>query len=485
MIAESFSAVAPAGGPSLAAYADLLQGGRAAWLLARSVAIAAATAALAALIALPAAVLLERTDLPLRRLWGAALLVPAIIPPYINAIGWLSTFRGVGGAAWCVAIMGLSYFPIILIFTRAGLRAIGSDVEESARLTHPWPLIWLKVTLPMASPHALAGGIVVFILAISNFGVPAFLGVNTYPVEALIQFSAFHDIPRAAAVSMPLVLVSLVLLATQERLMRGREYVAIGTGAASPRTVPLGRMRWLALAGLGLVLAVAVGVPLCALMVKAASGAAVQAAWQTAWRQLLASLTLAAASATLAVVAFFPLSYSIARGSGVARHALDLLTLLPFAAPAVLLGIGLIRVWSGITAGVYGTAVIVVFACVARFSPVAIRAMSASIRQIDPQLEDAANLEQVSWLRRAASLLVPVSRPGIAIAWAVVFILSMGELDATMLVVPPGGATVAIRIETLMHYGAGQIVAALCLMMIAATMIPVAFVAGWLGRTRI
>jgi len=471
---------------TLASYADVLMESRSLILLLRSLGIAAGVAGVATLIGVPVALLLERTDVPFRRTIGALCLLPLLIPAYVSAIGWLSVFRGARGVAWCIAILALSYFPIVLIFARAGLRGIGADVEESARLTQPWPFVWLRVTLPLASAHIIGGFVVVFILSLSNFGVPAFLSVNTYPVETLIQFAAFHDISKAAAVSMPLLLVSVFLVMAVGRIMAGKDYIGMGSDATAPDVVALGHNRWAALIAVVAVLAVSVGVPLSGLIVESASAAAFRTAWRTAHGQLFTSVGLAALAATAGVCLCFPLAYLLARGTGGRRSVIDCLTLLPFAVPASVLGIGLIKLWSSLSAtGVYGTAAIVIIGYIARFSPVAVRAISASIRQVDPQLEEAARIEQVGWVRRAWRILIPLTRPGLALAWSAVFILSMGELAATMLVVPPGGATISIRIETLMHYGAGQVVAALCLMTIAATLIPVALVIGLLGRPRV
>jgi iron(III) transport system permease protein len=118
-----------------------------------------------------------------------------------------------------------------------------------------------------------------------------------------------------------------------------------------------------------------------------------------------------------------------------------------------------------------------------RFLPFAIRITSASVKQISLELEEAAQLVETHWIRKMKQIILPLMRPGLIAAWIIAFVLSIGELETTLLIIPPGETTLPIRIFTLMHYGANKLVAALSVILIIITFVPVILVA-MLGKRR-
>jgi iron(III) transport system permease protein len=140
---------------------------------------------------------------------------------------------------------------------------------------------------------------------------------------------------------------------------------------------------------------------------------------------------------------------------------------LPLAFPATFFGIGLIYTWNfSATQFIYSTSCILVVAYIARFIPFAVRIIAANLGQIHANMLEAAYLAEPSWLRRLWYIHLPLARKGLVICWIIVFIFSMGELGATLLVIPPGMGTISLKIYTLMHYGAGALVAALALILV-------------------
>jgi iron(III) transport system permease protein len=147
-----------------------------------------------------------------------------------------------------------------------------------------------------------------------------------------------------------------------------------------------------------------------------------------------------------------------------------------FAVPSTVVGIGLISVWnrSGPVGGLYGTDGMFVLAHVSRFVPVAALALAAVVRYVPVSHEEAAAMSGAGWLRTVATIILPQIRPGLAVAWVVVFVLAFGELGASILVAPPGESTLPIRIYTIIANTPPSHVATLALLQTTVILTPLA-----------
>ena len=488
----------PEGAFSFSAYQGLLDS-RQLTLLGRSLALAASTAVLAGLLGAPLALLLARTDLNFRKAYSWLYLVPLLIPPPIQAVAWIrllgpkgvfsSTantifpgfpgFPSIHGFWGCVFVLALSYYPFITLLTLSGLNSIDRKLEESGMFSRGGLGVVSRITLPLALPHMLSGMAFVFIFSLINYGVPSLLRVNTYPVEVFIQFSAFYQEAAAVATSLPLILISTVLVLVIAAWMRGRPYVSMKTGGQGIQ-FSLGRLRIPAgVYPAGMVM-LSVVLPILGLAYMAGGAGSFTVAIQRFYRPLLISLLVSAGVATVLIFLAAPIAYVIERGTSRARGWMDVLSVIPFAVPGTVLGIGLIRLWNRPeTAFLYGTLGMVMIAGVARFIPFSIRALVAGIGQIDRKLEEAAEIAEPRSRVRTVKILVPLLKPALAAGWAVVFVLSLGELGASLLVLPAGLETLPVAVYNLMHYGANQIVGALSLILVGcslAALIPVIFI---------
>lgn len=476
-------------GFSLSRYGELLQDQRALGLLAKSTAIAGGATVLALLIGVPLATCLGRERRPGRKVLIGCCLVPLFMPPHIQALAWLTLVGDQGRLQRLVTdflglalppiplyspqaaafFLALAYAPLAAIVVMTGLSQIDRGAEEAAALHKRAVPVWLKIILPLLRPYLLSGAIFVFLLSFFNYGIPSMLRVMTFPVEILTRFSALYDHAGAVARALPVVLLCFALLLLHKKLLADKAVVAIHGPSQhrQPRTLPAGPAAPLVVWAY---LLVAVVLPLIALVLQAGSIKTILVAIATSWQALITSLLLAVAAATLSVT----LAYFLARAleSGIpGSKALDLLTLAPLAVPGPLLAIGLIQLWNR-PAGqfVYASSAILILAYLARFLPFAVRIVAANLQQLNPSLREAAVLFQAGGLRRLLVIDLPLVKEGLLISWLVVFLFSMGELAATLLLIPPGRGTLALKIYTLMHYGAGPLVAALSLLLIGASL---------------
>ena len=149
------------------------------------------------------------------------------------------------------------------------------------------------------------------------------------------------------------------------------------------------------------------------------------------------------------------------------RRVLDILTFLPLAFPSFLVGIGLIHFWNRPSTGIiYSTSGILILACIVRFVPFGVRIIESARRQISSGIFEAASFCRQNAAARWMALDFPLMRQGIMVSLSILFIFSSGELGATLLVIPPGMNTLSLKIYTIMHYGAGPMVAATALILV-------------------
>jgi iron(III) transport system permease protein len=470
------------------AYTSLFASGRPWLLLLRSLAVGAIATVGALAIGWPAGVLFERTDLPGRNLLTVILAIPFVLPTYVLAVAWarllgtaapgLDSLLGVG------LVLASCFAPVVLLATRASLRAVDLRLEEAARLSAGWTATLRGVTLPLALPGTVRAAGLVFLLAVGDLAVPMYLGVDVFPTESFTQFAAGYRVGAATALAVPLVLIALIVLFTESWLIS--EHVASLRAVAVDRTrtrIPLGR----ALIPVSIVLAAAVAalvvLPLAALMRDALAPGALAEAWERASDAALRSLEWAAIGALLLTLLGFALGYVVERRVLSFSRAIDHVSLLLFATPSTVLGIGLVALWNyPATSWIYATPVIVLLGYVGQLAAVASRLCGSGIAAFPVRLEEAAQLAGARWPRRMIRIVAPLAAPGLAAAFLASFLFCLRDLGISMIVYPPGADPLPVRTFTLMANSRPELVAALCVMMVAAALGPLVVLAASLQR---
>jgi iron(III) transport system permease protein len=460
-------------------------------LFIRSSSIALGATALSLIFGLPLAFSLARTDFKARKFANIGYLIPLFIPPHIHALAWMyllgdkgaiqltlmhllgasSPLTNIYSPAGATVILFLAYCPIFVLTVVTGLTQINTRVEEAASF-HATPLgVLRKITLPLLNPYLFSGAIFVFIFSFFNYGVPSMLRVPSFPVEILTRFAALYDEAGAAALSAPMVILAILLLLFHLNLIKHTSIFTID-GASNTNRTPNSHLDTIAPVYVWAFIVCTVLLPLTALSAQAGSLQSYIIAWNTSSGEIQKSILLASASATLATILAYFLARTLADNNTRSGRWLNILTLLPFAIPAPLFGIGLIHLWNRpATQVVYGGYAILIIAYIARFIPFGIRIILANIQQINPSMREAACLHEAGFLKRLLYIELPLVKRGLSICWLVVFIFSMGELGATLLVIPPGAGTLSLKIYTLMHYGAGPLVAALAIILILVSLL--------------
>lgn len=444
-------------------------------LLVRSAGLALAVTLGANLLGTLAALFLWRWSISRPSLrWLILLLAP--LPPYIHAMAWMALTDSLGlptrGLALSIWVQIMAFMPLATALALVGLDSVENGLVEAARLAHTDFTTLKRVILPLASPAILTGCGLVFLLSLTDYSVPSLFQVNTYPLEIFSEFSASGSAGRAFLTSLPLLLLSGgVTLALVGRLRSVAESGSRGdtTHRARPGFHWPG---WLTvLIGAAVAVWVAqVGAPLGVLLWQVGSWQKFSQSVGTAGSEIGFTLWTAGAAAILC------LPLGLALGGEMARRGRRgwlawFLALAPLALPAPLVGIGLIAVWNrDLPLAVYGSAWMPVLAMLARFSALAALLALAQQRRTDARLFEAAAVFQPDLLKTWLRVRLPLLAPGLLAAAGVVFILSAGELGATLIVAPPGQATLTLRIYNYLHYGASDTVAGLCLLVALASL---------------
>lgn len=408
------------------------------------------------------------------------LMLPLVaLPPYIHAMAWLAvtdaigdmvrplglsvaTLHGWGGSLW---VEVAAFTPLALGCAWLGLRSIDADLIEAGRMARSDLQSLFRIVLPLSAPALLTGGGIVFLLSLLDYSVPSLFQVHVYPMEVFAEFSASNRPERAFLLAVPLVLVAVGVIAMilePLRTLASRVGLHSQAWAAPPRWHSWAiAVQW--------VVAILLVVQVLSPFVVMAHLSVDLPRFLTAATQARGELSYSLLTSALAALLSIPLAVAAAHSllhAGRFSKVWWLLVLAPLAIPASLVGIGFIilsnHLW---LQGTVVTHITPALANLARFAPLAVLVVLAQLRRRDPLLLDAAQVFQPAWWRRQIQVAVPLVLPGLLAGAGLVFALSMGELGATLMTVPPGQATLTMRIYSYLHYGASDTVAGLCLVL--------------------
>lgn len=469
--------------------------------IANTALISIGAAAFALALGVPLAVLLARTALPLRRLFTALFTLPSAIPPFIWGMGWISLaspkvgylnrLLGEGtfdiyGKLGIAFVLGTAGLPLVVLAAVAALARIDPALEEAARLSGAGPVRALvSVSLALALPAILSGGVVVFLFAAAAFGVPYMLGVTASPpvpvlttrIYSHVLMGGSDSLARALTLSTVLLALAALLLGVNQLLGRSaRVRVAAGKGL-STRLLPLGRWRVPAVVAIAAMALLLVVLPLGAVLLTSLQktfGAPLVLGQLTFvhWAEVLgSSRTLAAAGRSLllasgagALVCAFGLGVALARKHlGPAGRWLESLASAPYAVPGTVLALSLLFAFSrdlrfvlldriAFVLALGNTLWLLLVAYTGKHLALGARGLSEALAQVDPSLAEAARVSGAGRSRAFVDATLPLLRPAIAAAFVLVFLTCATELTMSVLLVPAGSEVLGSLLFELQTY---------------------------------
>jgi len=458
------------------------------------------------LISVPFAFALARLPVPGKAAIIALAAMPLVLPSFVSAYAivlllgragivtqWLQSwgigFGSIYGAGGIILVYTLTLYPYVLLPTMAAFKAVDVSVEEAAQSlgSSPRRTLW-TVTLPIVIPAILAGGLLVFIETLENFGVP-FVLAEDMPIFAVEAFKLFvgETAPNpssAGVLGVLLIAMTSLVLLIQRRFLSSRRF-ATGARSAPPiLRVGLG-LRLLATAYCWAVVLLAL-VPFFAIVVLSFmefrgpvlhpnfSLANFTALFERSTRPLLNTLmfaTLAAIGVTLVGV---PIAYVVTRMQSAMASLLDVIATLPFAVAGTVLAIGFVvsfnSGWLILTGGPF----IMVLVYTVRKVPFAVRSSSAILHQIDPSLEEASISLGRSPLQTFGRILVPLMLGGILSGFVLTWVTIASELSATVVLYSGQWRTLTVVMFQALEGGGGGIATAAASTLIIVTLLPIA-----------
>jgi iron(III) transport system permease protein len=462
------------------------------------------------LIGLPMAWAVCRTNVPAPALFRITASLSYLSPPFLTAIAYVNLFspnaglinvlvRDVLGAPWAtfnvfsmsglVLVTVLHTFPFVFLLASSALQSVDSSYEEAAQILGAGKLrTALLVTLPLVAPAVLAGTLLAFVNAIALFGSQAILGlpgrIATLPTRIYALFDYPPQYGLASALSLIFILITVAALYMQHRFLAGRSYVTVAGKGARTQLVDLGWARWLLLGFCAIVFLVAIVLPYGALLAVSLSKSWGLSFWQNltlanyrfvlleynvTQRAILNSLLLATLAATVAVLLGSVIGWIDVRTRAPGRRLLDYAALVPLGLPGIVMAVALIQFWLAMPIALYGTLAILLLAYVGRYIPLGVRAANASLRQVDPSLEESARVLGASWAGTLREITLPLIRPGLFAGWLLVFVPVIQELSASILLFSSNSITLAVAVYNLYETGYTEPTAALAMVSMAIT----------------
>ncbi|EFW90411.1 iron ABC transporter permease protein [Haladaptatus paucihalophilus DX253] len=447
-------------------------------VLGNSVALIVAVTAGSILIGVPLAVLTVQTDLPFRRFWTVVGALPLVVPSYIGAFAFVSAFGPQGELADALAPLGvesipsmygffgaalvltLFTYPYVFLTTRASLLSFDDTLVEAARtLNHSRWEAFKRVTIPQILPGIAAGSLLVALYALSDFGTPTIMHFEVFTQQIYVQYNAWGR-DFASLLSLQLVAVTVVILALESRINAGTNGGSRGSNRSA--VIELGAWRYPALLFSSAVAVLCLVVPLGMLvfwMLRADptyGSSSFAFHWEYAWN----SVGVSGMAAIFGVLAAIPVAYLSARHRSTVATVLDRATYVGYAVPGIVLGLALVSFGSAYAPALYQTIPLLVFAYIVRFLPQAVGTVRSSVLQVNPKLTEAAQTLGYSPGAAFRKVTLPLIAPGVAAGAALVFLTTMKELPATLLLRPPEFETFVTyiwKVQGAGHYGKAAI----------------------------
>ena len=422
-------------------------------LLLNTIGLMLATMAVTAPVGVLCAWLVERTDLPGRRLFAVLAAVPLAIPPFITSYAWISLSSALQGFWGALVVVGSAYMPLVYLPVAAALRGMDPAIEESGRVLGLGPLAcFARLVLPQLRPALLGGMLLVALNVLVEFGAFALLRFRTFTTELYAQYRTGLVGPDSALLALVLLAFCLFCLAL-ERAVRGSGAQASLTRGARrpPARYRLAAARLPALLFFGALAAATLGVPIGTILfwLTRHDDDATTAAGVSAARLLdatLGSLSLALAGAAVTVLLALPLGFVAVRYPGRLATLLERTAYLGQGVPGIVVALALVSLAIRALQPLYQTAPLLILAYAILFLPLALVSVRSAFAQAQLRLEEAGRVLGLPPLAVALRVVLPLAAPGLGAAAALVFVAVVTELTTTLLLSPIGTETLATTV---------------------------------------
>lgn len=440
--------------------AELIWRPRTLRLLWNTVALTAGVLGVATAIAFPMAWLTTRTDLWGKRVITLLGVLPLAVPGYVMAYVLLATTGASGtlaqvaglavprlnGFTGALIALSLYTFPYLFLNLRTALLDLDPALEESARaLGYRRFAVLRNVVLPQLRPGFLAGGLLVGLHVLGDFGVVSLMRFETFSYALYLQYTASYDRIYAACLALMLLALTATVLFLEARLLRG--LLLHRTGSGTSRQAPqvqLGAWRVPSYLFVGGVAMTSVGIPVLTVGYWMLESTAIP--WAGLGEALWGSVSASAPAALLAGGLALPLAYLSVRRPSRSTKTLERIAYFGYATPPLAFALALVFFTLRTVPPLYQTLTLLIIAYALHFLAEAIGPIRTALYQAPPRLEEAARSLGRSPLQAFFAATFPLLRKGLLVSIALVFLSAMKELPLTFLLSPVGFDALALKV---------------------------------------
>jgi iron(III) transport system permease protein len=473
-------------------------------ILLNTLTVSLAATVLALLFGFVTAWILSRTNVPGRHVLEQLMAIPYYVTPLLGAFAWSllgapesgfinQAWRALGGedylidiaTPWGIAwVMALFEGSVAFVMIGAVMKSMDPALEEASQIIGAGGLAtMLRITLPLVAPGVLGAAVFVFAEMLGSFSAALVLGLPSrfYVVTtAMYQLVSQYPprIPLAAAMGVSLFVVMFAMLFVYRRIVTRRSYVTITGKAFRPRVMDVGALRYALLAVCVLYVALSVVLPLLTLAYASVQKIAVAFPAAANWTldnyrtattmnavrsALTNSLVLGVATATIGVALMGLLSWIIYRSRVPGSGVIEYIVMFPQAVPRLVFAFGMMWAWLIFPIPIYGTLWLLLIAYLTVFLPLGIRTISGVMLQVDRSLEESAQMCGAPWAYRIRTITMPLLRPGLIAAWLLLFVASVRELGASILLMGPNAKVITPAIVESWFASSAELTAAMAL----------------------
>jgi iron(III) transport system permease protein len=490
--------------PTAYGFGNFVAMGHYAGILGNTVAVSLAATAMAVIFGFITAWILSRTNVPFRRTLEQLMAVPYYVTPLLGAFAWSllgapesgfinQLWRAAGGhgallnmvtpfgIAW---VMALFEGSVAFFMIGAVMKSMDPSLEEASQMMGASRLrTMLFVTLPLVAPGVLGATIYVFAEMLGSFTAALVLGLpNRFYVvtTAIYQLVSQYPprLPLAAAMGVSLFAIMFVMMMIYRHIVTSRSFVTVTGKAFRPRRMDMGRLRWVLFGVCAFYVLLSVVLPLLTLVFASLQNIAVAfptaanwtlanyrtAATMNAVRSALTnSLLLGIGTATIGTLLVGLLCWIVYRSRLPGRGLIEYIAMFPQAVPRLVFAFGMMWAWLVVPVPIYGTIWLLLIAYLTVFLPLGMRTVSGVVLQLDKTLEESAQMCGAPWIYRLRTVTVPLLRPGLLACWLLLFIASVRELGASILLMGPHSKVITPAIVESWFATSAELTAAMAL----------------------
>jgi iron(III) transport system permease protein len=455
----------------------------------------------ATLIGVPLAFFLSRFHIRGRTFISTLAIMVLVSPPFIGAYAWImmlgsngfitNAFKFIGvsiptiyGLHGIVLVFTLKFFPFIFLMTQTALNSVNKSFEDAAENLGCNNIeCFFKVTLPLVFPAVSTGAIICFVLSIADFGTPAIIGrgVRTLSTIAYTAYtSELGGTPTmAVTISLVMMAISLLALMLQRRILAKRRYASSLTNRPVRLHLTGFKNRVVhAYCFFVVIVAMAPSIVVIYTSFLQTSGPVFSGgfglesytrAFINAPEAIINSFLFSFIAVALIAVFSGLVSYIIVRRDTAVSGGIDLLMMVPYLVPGVVIAIGFVTTFRTEYFDLTGTAMIIIMILFIRRLPYGVRSTTSSLRQIKPSIEEAAINLGAHPLKAFVQITVPMILPGIIVGSLMSFITAINELSSTLILYKASTITMPVQIYISVIDGEFGLAAALSSILLVST----------------